>query len=79
MRPPLSSPYKDDWRVKHLASLAANPACGEALDAFMTTRIKGEVSNKIADFLSSATLVVLLLKDAETMAEMKRLHGDKYR
>jgi hypothetical protein len=34
---PLSSPHKDDWRVEHLVSLAADSACGEALMAFMTT------------------------------------------
>ena len=39
----------------------------------MTTLIKGDVSDKIADLLSSATLVVLLKKDAETMAQLKRL------
>ena len=40
--------------------------------------IKGEVSNKIVALLSSATLVVLHKKDAETMEEMKRLLGDAY-
>jgi hypothetical protein len=44
----------------------------------MTVLIKGEVSDKIADLLSSASLVVLLKKDAETMAEIKRVIRDAY-
>jgi hypothetical protein len=66
--PLLSSPHKDGWRVEHLTTLAAEPDCGQALASLMTTLVKGEVSNKITDLLSSATLVVLLKKDAETMA-----------
>ena len=42
----------------------------------MMTLIKGDVSDKIADPLSPATVVVLLKKDANTMAQMKRLQGD---
>ncbi len=71
--PPLSSPHKDGGRIEHLVPLAADPVCGEALAALMTVLIKGEVSNKIVDLLSSATLVVLPKKDVETMAEMKRV------
>jgi hypothetical protein len=44
--------------------LAADPECGEALVAFMTVIVKGDMSQKIADLLSSATLVILLKKDA---------------
>ena len=66
--PPLSYPHKDGWRVEHLVPLAVGLACGENLAAFMTMMIKDEVSDKIADLLSSATLAVLLKKDAETMA-----------
>jgi len=44
----------------------------------MNVLIKGEVSDKIANLLSSATLVILLKKDAEMMAEMKRVTGDAY-
>jgi hypothetical protein len=44
----------------------------------MTTIVKGDVSNKIADILSSATLVILLKKDAETMAAMKADLGNAY-
>jgi hypothetical protein len=73
--PPLSSPHKDGWRVKHLTSLAADLACGEALAKFISTLIKGDVSNNISDFVSSAMLVVLLKKYAETMADLKRTQG----
>ena len=44
----------------------------------MTVIIKGDVSNKIADLLSSESLVFLLKKDAATMAEMKLAHGEMY-
>ncbi len=60
----------DGWRVEHLVSLAADPARGEALAPFMTTLIKGEVSKKVADLIKSTTLVILLKKDAKSMAEM---------
>jgi hypothetical protein len=44
----------------------------------MTTLIKAGVPNKIADPLSSATLVILLKRDVETMAQMKLLQSDAY-
>jgi len=50
--PPLSSPYKDGWRVEHLISLAVDLVCGEALATFMTVVVKGEVSQKIANLHS---------------------------
>ena len=55
-----------------------DPACGEALGSLMTTLVEGDVSDNIADRLSSMTLVILLKKDAETMAQLKRLQGDAY-
>jgi hypothetical protein len=57
--PPLSSPHKDGWRVEHFIALVADPDCGEALAAFMTVIVKGDVSQKIANLLSSATQVIL--------------------
>ena len=44
----------------------------------MTTVVKGNASDKIADLLSSATLVILLKKDEETMDVMKKALGDVY-
>jgi hypothetical protein len=44
----------------------------------MTTIIEGDVSNKIAVLLSSATLVIILKKDAKTMAAMKEELGVAY-
>ena len=76
--PPLSSPHKDGWRVEQFIPLVVDPDCGEALAAFMTVIVKGDVSQKIANLLSSATLVILLKKDAETMEEMKCVLGDAY-
>jgi hypothetical protein len=76
--PPLSSPHKDGWRTEHLATLSANQVCNEALAEFASSLVKGEGSDKIADLLSSVTLVVLLKKENETMKEMKRLQGPAY-
>jgi hypothetical protein len=76
--PPLSSPHKDKWRTEHLSQLAPNDACGEALAALATSLIQGDVSDKISHLLSSATLVVLLKKDAETMVAMKQTQGHAY-
>ncbi len=64
--------------MEHLSSLVVYPICGEILASLMTTLNKGDVSDKIADLLSSATLMVLLKKDAETMAHLRRLQGDAY-
>ena len=62
--PPLphSSPYKDGLRVEHLVSLTTDQSCGEALATLMTTIVKEKVSKKIANLLSSVTLVILLKK-----------------
>jgi hypothetical protein len=52
--------------------------CGEGLADHATSLVKGEVSDKVEDLLSIATLVVLLKKDAETIATMKRVQGTAY-
>jgi hypothetical protein len=44
----------------------------------MTIVERGNASQKIADLLSSATLVVLSKKDAVTMDEMKTEQGASY-
>ena len=64
--------------MEHFIPLAADPDCGEALVAFKTTLARGDVSHKVADLLSLATLVILLQKDAETTQEMKLTLGDAY-
>ena len=67
----IASPFLPvQGRVEHFIPLVADPDCGEALANFMTVIIKGDVSQKIADLLSSSTLVILLKKDAEIMEEM---------
>jgi hypothetical protein len=58
--PTLSSPQMNGWRIEHLVPLAADPACGEALVVLMIVLMKGEVSDKVGDLLSSAILVALL-------------------
>ena len=57
--------------MEHLAPLVVDQAYGKALAAFMTTVIRKNVSKKIADLLTSATLVILLKKDVDAMAAMK--------
>ncbi len=64
--------------MEHLVPLVEDQACGEAIATFMTTLVTGVVSDKIADLLSSATMVILLKKDEETMAAMKATLGDAY-
>jgi len=76
--PPLSSPHRDGWRTEHLSQLAPDDAWCEALAAPATSIIRGDVSDKIPHLLSSATLVILFKKDAETMAAMKRAQGPAY-
>jgi hypothetical protein len=44
----------------------------------MTTLVKGEVSNKIADLMSSTTMVVLLKTNLEAMAKLKWIKGEAY-
>ena len=78
MAPPLSTPHKDGWRVEYMVPLVANQSCGEALATLTTTRIRVDVSNKIADLLSSATLVILLKKDDDTKSAMKEAFGVGY-
>ena len=53
-------------------------ACAQALGGLMTAIITCDVSQKIAELMSTATLVVLLQKDEETMAILKRIMGPNY-
>jgi len=69
--PPLSTPHRDGWRNEHFVDLARHQACGTALARVLTTMVSGDVPQKTADILSSATLIVLLKKDAETMEALK--------
>ena len=64
--------------MEHLTKIAPDDACKEALAAFATSIIHGDVSDKVFHLLSSATLVVLLKKDAYTMAAMKQAQGPAY-
>ena len=77
--PPLSSPHRDGWRNEHMSELAADPACGAALARVLTAVVTGDVPQKTADILSSATLIVLLKKDAAAMAALKQQQGADYR
>jgi len=70
--PPLSSPHKDGWRNEHLIELARDSVCGSALAGVLTAVVAGDVPQKTADILSSATLIVLLKKDAATIEALKQ-------
>jgi hypothetical protein len=76
--PPLSSPHRDGWRNEHLSELARDQACGTALARVLTAVVTGDVPQKTADILFSATLVILLKKDAAAMEELKRKQGEAY-
>ncbi len=77
--PPLSSPHRDGWRNEHLVELARDPACGIALARVLTAIVAGDAPKKTADILSSATLIVLLKKDAAAMEALKQQLGEAYR
>ena len=77
--PPLSSPHRDGWRNEHLDELAKDNACGTALARVLTAIVAGDVPQKTADILSSATLIVLLKKDAQAMAALKQRQGADYK
>ena len=64
--------------MDHLVPLVADQACGDALTKLITTIARGDVSERITDLLSSATLRILLKKEAETMAAMKEALGADY-
>jgi len=57
--------------VEHLVPLVAYQAYGEALAELMAIIVREDIPQKIVDLLSSATLVILLKKNAATMATMK--------
>ena len=76
--PPLSTPHKDGRRNEHLSKLAKDDACGHALARVMTVVYTADVASKTADILSSATLVILLKKNAEAMEQMKQRLGPTY-
>ena len=76
--PPLSSPHRYGWRTEHLSQISPNDSCCEALAAFATSIIQGDVFDKISHLLSSATRVVLLKKDVETLVGLKQAQGPAY-
>ena len=76
--PPLSSPHGDGWRNEHFVDLARDQACGVALARVLTVVVSGDLPQKTAYILSSATLIILLKKDAETMETLKQQMGDAY-
>jgi hypothetical protein len=76
--PTLSSPPKDGCRNEHFVDLARDPACGAALARVLAGVVTSDVPQKTANILSSATLIVLLNKDAATMEALKQQLGEAY-
>ena len=76
--PPLSTPHKDGCKNEHLSELAKDDFCGAALASITNVVYSGDVLSKTAYILSSATLIVLLKKDARAMEEMKVRLGPTY-
>ncbi len=59
------------WKNEHFVDLARDLACGAALARELTAVVQCDVPQKTVDILSSATLIVLLKKDAEAMQALK--------
>ena len=62
-----------------MEELAKDPTCGSALARVLTAIVAGDVPKKTADILSSATLIILLKKDAAAMEAMKQQMGAAYK
>jgi hypothetical protein len=62
-----------------MEELAKDPSCGAALARVLTAIVTRDVPQKTADILSSATLIVLLKKDAAAMEAPKQQQGAAYR
>jgi hypothetical protein len=58
--------------------MVADPVCTQALADLMITFMTGNVPQKIANMLLTATLDILLKKNEETMAKMQRTMGLDY-
>ena len=67
----LVDPHKDGWRNEHVFEQAKDDACGAALETIMTAFYTGDVPIKTTYIITSATLIILLKKDVDTMEEMK--------
>ena len=76
--PPFSSPHRDGWRNEHLVDFARDPTCGSALTRVLTAVLASDVPQKTADILSSATLIVLLKRDAAAMEALELKQGAAY-
>jgi hypothetical protein len=73
--PPLISPHRDGWRMKHLEVIARDGAFAAALVIFIYNIASGDVPTATADYLASATLVSLLKKNEEDIHAMRALLG----
>jgi hypothetical protein len=58
--------------------MAKNPSCATALARMLCAVVTGDVPQKTADFLSPATLIILLKKDAASMEALKLAQGEAY-
>jgi len=61
-----------------MVDFARYPTCGSALARVLTAVVAGDVPQKTSDILSSATLIVLLKKDAAAMEAMKLTQAATY-
>jgi len=58
--------------------MAKDTACATALARMLTGVVTGDVPQKTSDFLSSATLIIMLIKDAASMEALKLAQGEAY-
>ena len=62
-----------------MEELARDLACGSALSKVLMAVVVGDVPQKTIDILSSASLIVLLKKDAAAMEALNQQQGAAYR
>jgi hypothetical protein len=63
--PPLISPHKDGWRMKHLEAFARDNAFATIMSSFITNISIGDNPFTNADYVASSTLVALMKKNEE--------------
>ena len=58
--------------------MARDPTCATALARILTAVVTCDVPQKIVDFLSSVTLIILLKTDAASMEALNLAQGEAY-
>jgi hypothetical protein len=73
--PPLTSPHRNGWRMKHLEALSRDDAFASALATFISNIASGDVLTTTTDYFVSTTLVALLKKNENDIKALRELLG----